>query len=42
MVIVILKVVGVIAFAAFSVMCMWEMLKHTFNWHKKDERYDKY
>jgi len=37
--IIILKVVGVLAFAAFAGMCMWETLKYFFNWGKKDDRY---
>jgi len=34
---IVLKIIGVIVFLAFAGMCMWETLKYTFKWGKKDD-----
>jgi len=34
---IILKIIGIIILIAFAGMCMWETLKHVFDWGKKDD-----
>jgi len=34
---IILKIVAIIALVAFAGMCMWETLKSTFGWGKKND-----